>query len=153
MVIGYGGRSTCGSAYFVSPDAILASVLLKSLRNNIIYQRPSFANGPFVLAATFPTISHRTFDKSGKSMLRRRYSTRKYLFILFLLISHDIQLNPGPLNSSILKSCSLNSRSIVNKRTELQAMVATKELDIIAVTETCMVEPWYNGSRNPVTWL
>ena len=74
-------------------------------------------------------------------MLRRRYSTRKYLFILFLLISHDIQLNPGPLNSSILKSCSLNSRSIVNKRTELQAMVATKELDIIAVTETCMVEP------------
>ena len=118
-----------------------ASVLLKSPRNNIIYQRPSFANGPFVLAATFPTISHGTFDKSGKSMLRRRYSTRKYLFLLFLLISNDIQLNPGPLNSSTLKSCSLNSRSIVNKRTELQAMVATKELDIIAVTETCMVEP------------
>ena len=118
-----------------------ASVFLKSPRNNIIYQRPSFANGLFVLAATFPTISYRTFDKSGKSMLRRRYSTRKYLFILFLLISNDIQLNPEPLNSSILKSCSLNSRSIVNKRTELQAMVATKELDIIAVTETCMVEP------------
>ena len=113
-----------------------ASVLLKSPRNNIIYQRPSFANGPFVLAATFPTISHRTFDKSGKSMLCRRYSTRKYLFILFLLISNDIQLNPGPLNSSTLKSCSLNARSIVNKRTELQAMVATKELDIIAITET-----------------
>ena len=68
-------------------------------------------------------------------MLRHRYSTRKYLFVLFL------QLKPGPLNSSTLKSCSLNSRSIVNKRTELQAMVATKELDIIAVTETCMVEP------------
>ena len=113
-----------------------ASMLLKSPRNNIIYQRPSFANGPFVLAATFPTISHRTFDKSGKSMLRRRYSTRKYLFILFLLISNDIQLNPGPLNSSTLKSCSLNARSIVKKRTELQAVVATKELDIIAITET-----------------
>ena len=69
-------------------------------------------------------------------MLRHRYSTRKYIFILFLLRSNDIQLNPGPLNSSTLKSCSLNARSIVNKRTELQAMVATKELDIIAITET-----------------
>ena len=111
------------------------NVLLKSLRNDI-YQRSSFANGLIVLAATFPMKSHRTFDKSGKSMLRHRYSTRKYLFVLFLLISNDIQLNPGPLNSSTLKSCSLNARSIVNKRTELQAMVATKELDIIAITET-----------------
>ena len=69
-------------------------------------------------------------------MLRHRYSTRKYIFILFLLRSNDIQLNPGPLNSSTLKSCSLNARSIVNKRTELQAMVATKELDIIVITES-----------------
>ena len=129
-----------------------ANVLLKSLRNDI-YQRPSFANGLIVLTATFPMKSHRTFDKSGKSMLRHRYSTRKYLFLLFLLIYNDIQQNPGPLNSSTLKSCSLNSRNIVNKRTELQAMVATKESDIIAVTETCMAEPWYNGSRNPVIWL
>ena len=113
----------------------LVNVLLKSSRDDIIYQRPSFANGLIVLAATFPRISHRKFVKSGKSMLRRRYSTRKYLFILFLLISNDIQLNPG-LNSSTLKSCSLNARSIVNKRTELQAVVATKELDIIAITET-----------------
>ena len=69
-------------------------------------------------------------------MLRHQYSTRKYLFILFLLISNDIQLNPGPLNSLTLKLCSLNARSIVNKRTELQAIVFTKELDIIAITET-----------------
>ena len=102
------------------------NVLLKSSRDDTIYQRPSFANGLIVLAATFPRISHRKFVKSGKSMLRHRYSTRKYLFILFLLISNDIQLNPGPLNSSTLKSCSLNARSIVKKRTELQAMVATK---------------------------
>ena len=112
------------------------NVLLKSSRDDIIYQRPSFAKGLIVLAATFPRISHRKFVKYGKSMLRHRYSTRKYLFILFLLISNDIQLNPGPLNSSTLKSCSLNARRIVNKRTELQAMVATKELDIIAITET-----------------
>ena len=112
------------------------NVLLKSSRDDIIYQRPSFANGLIVLAATFPRISHRKFVIYGKSMLRHRYYTRKYLFILFLLISNDIQLNPGPLNSSTLKSCSLNARSIVNKRTELQAMVATKELDIIAITET-----------------
>ncbi|RMX50265.1 hypothetical protein pdam_00018206 [Pocillopora damicornis] len=69
-------------------------------------------------------------------MLRHQYSTRKYLFILFLLISNDIQLNPGPLNSLTLKLCSLNARSIVNKRTELQAIVFTKELDIITITET-----------------
>ena len=113
-----------------------ANVLLKSSRNDIIYQRPSFVNGLIVLATTFLWISHRKFDKSVKSMLRHRYSTRKYLFILFLLISNDIQLSPKPLNSLTLKSCSLNARSIVNKRTELQAMVATKELDIIAITET-----------------
>ena len=113
-----------------------ANVLLKSSRNDIIYQRPSFANGLIVLATTFLRISHQKFDKSVKSMLRHRYSTRKYLFILFLLISNDIQLSPKPLNSLTLKSCSLNARSIVNKRTELQAMVATKELDIIAITET-----------------
>ena len=112
------------------------NVLLKSSRDDIIYQRPSFANGLIVLAATFPRISHRKFVRYGKSMLRHRYYTRKYLFILFLLIPNDIQLNPGPLNSSTLESCSLNARSIVNKRTELQAMVATKELDIIAITET-----------------
>ena len=87
---------------------------------------PSFTNGLIVLAATFPRISHRKFDKSGKSMLRYRYSTRIYLFILFLLISSDIELNLGPLNSLTLKSCSLNARNIVNKRTERQAMAATK---------------------------
>ena len=92
------------------------NVLLKSSRDDIIYQRPSFAKGIIVLAATFPRISHRKFVRYGKSMLRHRYYTRKYLFILFLLIPNDIQLNPGPLNSSTLKSCSLNARSIVNKR-------------------------------------
>ena len=112
-----------------------ANVLLKSPRNDIIYQRP-FANGRIVLVATFPRISHRKFDKSGKSMLRHHYSTRKYLFALFLLMSNDIQLTPGPLNSLTLKSCSLNARSIVNKRTERQAMVVTKELDIIVITES-----------------
>ena len=69
-------------------------------------------------------------------MLRHHYSTRKYLFALFLLMSNDIQLTPGPLNSLTLKSCSLNARSIVNKRTERQAMVVTKELDIIVITES-----------------
>ena len=71
-------------------------------------------------------------------MLRHRFSTRIYLFILFLLISNDIQLNSGPLNSLNLKSCSLNARSIVNKRIELQAKAVTKKLDIIAITETWM---------------
>ena len=54
------------------------NVLLKSSRDDIIYQRPSFANGRIVLAATFPRISHQKFVKYGKSMLRHRYSTRKY---------------------------------------------------------------------------
>ena len=69
-------------------------------------------------------------------MLRHHHSTRKYLFIIFLLISNDIQLSPRPLDSLTLKSCSLNARSIINKRTELQAMVVTKVLEIIAITET-----------------
>ena len=74
------------------------------------------------------------------SKLCHRYVNRRYLFILFLLISNDIQPNLEPTSSSILKCCSLNARSIVNKRSELQAVASTKDLDIIAISET-----WLNS--------
>ena len=114
---------------------LFANVFLKSPRNDIIYQRPSFANGVGRYIPKDESPKVRQIWKL-KSMLRHHYSTRKYLFIIFLLISNDIQLSPRPLDSSTLKSCSLNARSIINKRTELQAMVVTKVLEIIAITET-----------------
>ena len=70
---------------------------------------------------------------------RRSYFAGNFLhlFVLFLLISNDIERNPGPSGGSIvLKSCTLNARSIVNKRIELQAVANTRELELIAITET-----------------
>ena len=122
---------------------LFANVFLKSPRNDSIYQRPSFANGLGRYISKDESPKVRQIWKL-KSMLRHHYSTRKYLLIIFLLISNDIQLSPWPLDSSTLKSCSLNARSIINKRTELQATVAYNQN---------MAEPRYNGLRNPVIWL
>ena len=69
-------------------------------------------------------------------MLQSHRSAKNYLFV-FLLLSGDVELNPGPTDSNpTLKFCSLNARSVVNKLTEFQAVVTTKVLDLISVTET-----------------
>ena len=60
-----------------------------------------------------------------------------HLFVLFLLISNDIEWNPGPSGGSVVpKSCTLNARRIVNKPIEFQAVANTRELEQIVVTET-----------------
>ena len=69
----------------------------------------------------------------------RRCASNKYLYfcILLLLVSNDIQRNPGPpLGKNTLNISSFNARSIVNKRLELQSHVVLMNPDIIAITET-----------------
>lgn len=57
------------------------------------------------------------------------------------MLSEDVELNPVPRKCNpSLKFCSLNARSIVNKLTEFQAVVTTKKVNLIAVTET-----WVNS--------
>ena len=78
---------------------------------------------------------------------RTTLSLNKYFFYTFLLLSNDVDLNPGP-NSPILRGgaatgkrinlriSTFNARSIVNKRLDLQTHVAIGKLDLIAITET-----------------
>ena len=56
-----------------------------------------------------------------------------------LLLLYDIEVNPGPdqsTNLRKLKCLSLNSRSLVNKARYLKAMESSNEHDLLAVTET-----------------
>lgn len=60
-----------------------------------------------------------------------------FLSILLLLVSNDVQQNPGPSSgSNALRISSFNARSIVNKRLDLQAHVTLVNADFIAITET-----------------
>ena len=63
MVIGYGGRSPCGSAYFVSPDAFFLQTCFWKAQEMILSIRGLHLQ--MVSAATFPRMSLRKFDKSG----------------------------------------------------------------------------------------
>lgn len=72
---------------------------------------------------------------------------------LQLVLSGDVQLNPGPisLNSSCTTSNSklnytpLNSRSLCNKLVEFQGLVYGDNLDVIAVTETWPHDGYFDG--------
>ena len=60
-----------------------------------------------------------------------------FLNILLLLVSNDVQQNPGPTSgSNALHISSFNARSIVNKRLDLQAYVTLVNSAFIAITET-----------------
>ena len=57
--------------------------------------------------------------------------------ILLLLVSNDVQQNPGPTSgSNTIRISSFNVRRIVNKRLDLQAHVTLVNPDFIAITET-----------------
>ena len=97
--------------------------------------------------------------KTGVMFGRTTLSLNKYLFYIFLLLSNDLDLNPGP-NSLILcggaatgkhnnfRISTFNARSIVNKRLDLQTHVAIGKLDVKAITET-----WLNDSVNDLEIL
>lgn len=60
-----------------------------------------------------------------------------FLNILLLLVSNDVQQNPGPTSgSNALRISTFNARSIVNKRLDLQAYVTLVNSAFIAITET-----------------
>ena len=60
-----------------------------------------------------------------------------FLNILLLLVSTDVQQNPGPTSwSNALRKSSFNARSIVNRHLDLQAYVTLVNPDFIAITET-----------------
>ena len=117
--------------------------------NNILSGNPGFiiyhqCSLPYVSLSALMNPIQKTFNgKRLKTKVllrpRRSYSAGNFLhlFVLFLLISNDIERNPGPSGGSVvLKSCTFNARSIVNKRIELQAVANTRELELIAITET-----------------
>ncbi len=70
---------------------------------------------------------------------------------LCIILSGDVQLNPGPNNCSNLRFCSINCRSILsneNKIDHLMSMAVAEEFDVIAPTET-----WLTSINLDVTLL
>ena len=99
-------------------------------------------------------------ERKTRVMLgRTTLSLNKYLFYTFLLLSNDVDLNPGP-NSPIfcggaatgkrnnLRISTFNARSIVNKRLDLRTHVTIGKQDVIGITET-----WLNDSINDLEIL
>ena len=74
----------------------------------------------------------------------------KYLFSVVLLLSNDIELNPGPaigtspvehpspilLKAKGLKIAHLNVCSLINKMDELKLLMAPKSLDVLTISES-----------------
>ena len=79
-----------------------------------------------------------------------------FLFALFLLLSGDIQLNPGPPTSTIpitsLNFALLNAQSAssitysLDKPASIQDFISSYKIDILAVTET-----WLSPNSLPST--
>ena len=75
-------------------------------------------------------------SSKGKASIRHVQSS--YLIILLgLLLSGDIQLNPGPV-SSTFNVCTLNIRSLLNllKYTAISDLAQSRQIDLFALTET-----------------
>ena len=65
------------------------------------------------------------------------------LFSVLILLSGDVQINPGPFTNFTLNIGHINARSLndVDKFEEIVSMVIHHKLDIFAVSET-----WLNNS-------
>jgi len=84
------------------------------------------------------------FITSSKSSIRHIQSS-SFVILLGLLLSGDIQLNPGP-TSSTFNICTLNIRSLLNplKYTAMSDLADTRNIDVFALTET-----WITPSATP----
>ena len=73
---------------------------------------------------------------SSKSSLRRAQSST-LIILLGLLLSGDIQLNPGPV-SNTFNVCTLNIRSLLNPMnfTAIFDLAQSRHVDLLALTET-----------------
>jgi len=76
------------------------------------------------------------FITSSKSCIRH-IQLSSFVIILGLLLSGDIQHNPGP-TSSTFNICTLNIRSLLNplKYTAISDLADTRNIDVFALTET-----------------
>ena len=83
--------------------------------------------------ASFDTQLHNYFT----GWRRYHYGIRPN-FTSLLLLGGDIELNPGPAHQ--LKVTYFNARSLVNKSASLEVYVYSKNVDIIAITETHLDE-------------
>jgi len=84
------------------------------------------------------------FITSSKSSIRHIQSS-SFVILLGLLLSGDIQLNPGPTSPSF-NLCTLNIRSLLNplKYTAISDLADTRNIDVFALTET-----WITSSATP----
>jgi exonuclease III len=76
------------------------------------------------------------FLTSSKTSIRHVQSS-SLIILLGLLLSGDIQLNPGPV-SGTFNVCTLNIRSLLNpmKYTALSDLAQSRQVDLFALTET-----------------
>ena len=76
------------------------------------------------------------FVTSSKSSIRHIQSP-SFVILLGLLLSGDIQPNPGP-TSTTFNVCTLNIRSLLNplKYTAIADLAETRNIDAFALTET-----------------
>ena len=82
---------------------------------------------------------------SRKSPSPHIQTTSSFVIFLGLLLSGDIELNPGPI-STTFNVCTLNIRSLLNPRkyTAISDLAETRNIDAFALTET-----WITPSTTP----
>ena len=117
--------------------------ILETNRNALIYDKLSLQNskgiGINLISSSRNHVLVKHSSRRSHGLRVGQYTSNKYYFlsILLLLVSNDVQQNPGPTSgSNALRISSFNARSIVNKRLDLQAYVTLVNPDIIAITET-----------------
>ena len=117
--------------------------ILETNRNALIYDGLSLQNSKGIgINLTSSSRNHvlvKHFSRRPRGFRVGKYTSNIFYFlnILLLLVSNDVQQNPGPTSgSNALRISSFSARSIVNKRLDLQAYVTLVNPDFIAITET-----------------
>ena len=127
-----GHEGICVAEY--SPTFLLPLSSWKGLRRHLVISTPRKHKFLFTRVSYYP---------NSVSCFHR----------LRLVLSGDVQLNPGPTASSSscitknskLNCVLLNSRSLCNKIVEFQGLVYGNNLDVVAVTETWLHDGYFDG--------
>ena len=100
---------------------------------------PSYSDNHAIATAQFGSFNVIPISfvfTSSKLHIRHAHSS-SLVILLSLLLSGDIQLNPGPATNTF-KVCTLNIRSLLNplKYTAISDIAETHHIDLFALTET-----------------
>ena len=103
----------------------------------------------FMKSHTDPTASHGN-DTTNKNRNRKNGIQMQIAFVLLLILSGDVELNPGPI-STALKFAQFNAQSISptlkhDKPLEIQQFISDNNIDILAISET-----WLKPDSLPAT--